>query len=1439
MAALDEFTSEHFGFKLSTGPRGVQVFDALPAAALARPVRLLAIANAAGYFACSDTRCVVVEATAQLRGAADADAAAWRRIAASDVTQVCFSADERRLYVVDGGLVKVVTDFEAGEMRPVGAGAGGVMEIAPSPSGDGFLELRGGADGADGADGDLYLGTTLVASRVSSFAWGIDGSVLYAAEGVVWRARPEGGAGGAERVFGDDDARVVACAELSAGVVLVALGPPDGDVDSQDYEVKVVAGGVAHDAFVADAYGGAGRGAAYYVAAVRDWWHDGHTLAFVTSSKAVEIGSVEVAATGPRSLFHMNDTDKAVLPVTEEGEDVSPVGVAVELGDEVVAEPCLGVEEARGLPRVWSLTDEGRLIGWWVFESTRIGRENCARVGLAAPREEAEVAAPQGEAEVAAPRGEAEVAAPRGEAEVAAPPGEAVAAPSGESGAPAAGAAAPAGAFGSSSFGSSFGGASQFGSSGFGGSLAPKTASGAPKATSSFGSYAKAGSAFSSGSEKSASPFGAVAARESPFGASAGARESPVGTTSPFGSGSFDKESDKAKESPFGTSSFGKESPFGSSLFGAKPAGSKESPFETSSFGAKPAESKESPFGTSSFGAKPAESKESPFGTSSFGKESPFGTSSFGAKPAESKESPFGSSSFGAKPAESKESPFGTSSFGAKPAESKESPFGTSSFGKESPFGTSSFGAKPAESKESPFGTSSFGAKPAESKESPFGTSSFGKESPFGSSSSGAQPAESKESPFGTSSFGAKPAESKESPFGTSSFGKESPFGSSSSGAQPAESKESPFGTSSFGTGSTSGAKESPFGSSSFGAKPAESKESPFGTSSFGAKPAESKESPFGTSSFGTGSTSGAKESPFGMSSFGAKTAEGDNVKVSPFGRNSFGGKESPFGASSFGAKESPFGPNSGAKEKESPFGSSSFEAKARGDNGAKESPFGTSSFGAASPFGSSASSAKGSPAVEESPFGSFGGNAETTKKPIGSGLFGGVDSKTQSPAAVPANPFGSSDASAFKGAGAKSAFQMGDLGLSDSEASEAEQVSESEASASAASASEASQEESGARPTEEKSEANGEEVESEAGEWEDEEESEVSENEEESETDAAPAQSVPSRATPAKPTATPTSDAADQVPGDSEAQPARTNESSVEVAPPLASRVEEETPGVPPRLSKTTEEVVSPGPEAVDFPPTLSAFAGIEPVPTVRGNAIAQKSVEIYNETGGVLQVLEHNVGALGRYIERMTSRTADAALSEAALDTADVWGLAAGDVVAEISAKYAAAAAQQLATLRSYDARLGALTHELEKSNLTRLRADRLLSQVATIIGDGTSLRARPLDDAHHQLQTGVRQKLHRVQSLQEDIQRAMIPLKARLAGGAVLDNVESCIYNMSEEVFARLGELDALARKVAAVELETVPAARDHGAEAAVRRRWQMAAELSPVQVRVVSL
>jgi hypothetical protein len=1291
MAALDEFTSEHFGFKLSTGPRGVQVFDALPAAALARPVRLLAIANAAGYFACSDTRCVVVEATAQLRGAADADAAAWRRIAASDVTQVCFSADERRLYVVDGGLVKVVTDFEAGEMRPVGAGAGGVMEIAPSPSGDGFLELRGGADGADGADGDLYLGTTLVALRVLSFAWGVDGSVLYAAEGVVWRARPEGGAGGAERVFGDDDARVVACAELSAGVVLVALGPPDGDVDSQDYEVKVVAGGVAHDAFVADAYGGAGRGAAYYVAAVRDWWHDGHTLAFVTSSKAVEIGSVEVAATGPRSLFHMNDTDKAVLPVTEEGEDVLPVGVAVELGDEVVAEPCLGVEEARGVPRVWSLTDEGRLIGWWVFELTRIGRENCARVGLAAPREEAEVAAPQGEAEVAAPRGEAEVAAPRGEAEVAAPPGEAVAAPSGESGAPAAGAAAPAGAFGSSSFGSSFGGASQFGSSGFGGLLAPKTASGAPKATSLFGSYAKAGSAFSLGSEKSASPFGAVAARESPFGASAGARESPVGTTSPFGSGLFDKESDKAKESPFGTSSFGKESPFGSSLFGAKPAGSKESPF-------------------------------------------------------------------------------GTSSFGAKPAESKESPFGTSSFGKESPFGTSLFGAKPAESKESPFGTSSFGAKPAESKESPFGTSSFGKESPFG-----------------TSSFGAKPAESKESPFGTSSFGKESPFGSSL----------------------------------------------------FGAQPAESKESPFGTSSFGTGSTSGAKESPFGMSLFGAKTAEGDNVKVSPFGRNLFGGKESPFGASSFGAKESPFGPNSGAKEKESPFGSSLFEAKARGDNGAKESPFGTSLFGAASPFGSLASSAKGSPAVEESPFGSFGGNAETTKKPIGSGLFGGVDSKTQSPAAVPANPFGSSDASAFKGAGAKSAFQMGDLGLSDLEASGAEQVSELEASALAASALEASQEELGARPTEEKLEANGEEVELEAGEWEDEEESEVSENEEESETDAAPAQLVPSRATPAKPTATPTSDAADQVPGDSEAQPARTNELLVEVAPPLASRVEEETPGVPPRLSKTTEEVVSPGPEAVDFPPTLSAFAGIEPVPTVRGNAIAQKSVEIYNETGGVLQVLEHNVGALGRYIERMTLRTADAALSEAALDTADVWGLAAGDVVAEISAKYAAAAAQQLATLRSYDARLGALTHELEKSNLTRLRADRLLLQVATIIGDGTSLRARPLDDAHHQLQTGVRQKLHRVQSLQEDIQRAMIPLKARLAGGAVLDNVESCIYNMSEEVFARLGELDALARKVAAVELETVPAARDHGAEAAVRRRWQMAAELLPVQVRVVSL
>ena len=852
--SLDEVTSEHFGFKLITSSQGVKVFDSpIPFESVnSRDVSLFTIANINGYFACSNLNSIILESTKKLNDINNNNEegfsmSSWQRITdLNDVTKLQFNADESKLNILDDGVVKYI---DAENFPNVSQDSIKIVESS-LPAGEKVTDIAISPTVASDilalASGSLYLNMEKRISNaeevVEAFSWGINGkSIVYSSGAGVKVATLESGstAGSYEIASQEDDQRVLVCKEIGHHVYLVVFGGRELDPDDQDFLSTVIVcdenWGVkeTYDTYVADPFG-APRIGTYYIETIHNWWSKDQTLAFITSAKASEISTIECLSDVPaKSLVHMNDTDKALFPVNEEtDDDVSSVGIAVDLTavDVTVENPCLGVDSATGkLPRLWNLTQEGTLIGWWVFESVVLKDKN---IGIEGPIEYIKNSITQTVNPIVSKESENT----RTNVDV-------------KTDNVFGGSSNPFGSSLSSAFASSDKKPQGFGSSSFGNLTGTK-----PTAVG-FGSSGFGGSSSENKTSTTGSGFGSSGFGSKSFGTSAESKPAAGGFgSSGFGSNSFGTSTEsKPTASSFGSSGFG-SSGFGTSTE-SKPtaAGFGSSRFGSSGFGAstesKPAATGfgSSGFGASGFGASSTENKTSTtasgFGSSGFGSKS-FGSS---AEDKSAKKEPsttgFGSSSFGSAD-KSAAVGFGTASFGNS---DKPSPFGSTSTAK-SGFGTSSFGNS---DKPSPFGSTS-------TAKSGFGTSSFGnsdKPSPFGSTSTA-------KSGFGTSSFGNS---DKPSPFGSTSTAKSgfgnlaaspSPFGASASGESPFSSinkakEPSPFAK--FSQPSTTTKQESPF------AKLSELKSS---LGSELATPNQSKEpSPF--AKFSQPSESPKQESPF------------------------------------------------------------------------------------------------------------------------------------------------------------------------------------------------------------------------------------------------------------------------------------------------------------------------------------------------------------------------------------------------------------------------------------------------------------------------------------------------------------------------------------------------------------------------------------------------
>jgi len=815
MPFLEEVASEDLGFKLINSLDGIPIFDqGIDLDSVANDsLNLLVVGNVSKIFACSNGSSIVLDRLSAL----DTPEISPSKISLnnSGITQLALNADESKLLIVNNYKLQYIdvpnylsSGSEVVLSFPDFFEVGDITTVLPNPVLPESLLITTSSKQLHSI---INSQLSLVDSNVTCASWSLDGSSYYYTSSSSLDIQSSTKSVKITKEILDDEEfqpgeyHSLYVQELAPSTKwIVAYESNESELDNHEIKSYVISRDQneqvsAEVTDLAPPYGSVPRVATYYTAPLVNWVPE-TTLHFITSSIATDLGTIILKdKSSASSIIQSEDTDRAQFPIDDDtGDDASPIGVAIDVSnvDTVVSQPCTGVEEAQGLPRLLALLHTGRLVSWWVFDkrglqnnSVNLSRslEFYTKKSLRPPPSAVPDITDSYSLDDLSLGSSSRDATPSNSSDI----------------------------FKKESPPNLFGNPSSLNENPFGktdpfmkketpfGSSSTTTNSDNPFGKSSQSAFQTSASAQNKSTEsttsKESAPFGSSTLSSAPVGfgkagmtpntsLSAGFGNNNLGSSSlvggfgsvgfanagssnpGFGSSSFGNTS--FGKSSFGTASFGSGAAQGLSLTSGKPSGfaniaSKPSGFAMAANNANgfsalgDGSSKDSPFG----------SKPTPFGSKT---ESPFGSSKdspFGAKPTQTgskTDSPFGSNTKASTMESNKDSPFGSkpSLFASK----TESPFGAKPLFGSSTNAKSDLNTKPVpseSSKDSPFGAKPFGSN----TESPFGAKPFGTstESPFGAKPFGT----STESPFGAKPFGT----STGSPFGTST--KDSPFGSS------------------------------------------------------------------------------------------------------------------------------------------------------------------------------------------------------------------------------------------------------------------------------------------------------------------------------------------------------------------------------------------------------------------------------------------------------------------------------------------------------------------------------------------------------------------------------------------------------------------------------------------------------------------------------------
>ncbi|EFQ99097.1 hypothetical protein MGYG_02111 [Nannizzia gypsea CBS 118893] len=574
------------------------------------------------------------------------------------VSHLAFSADGSALVVaVEGGDALAVYDVSGllqGKTQPTATlniNGATLRALAPNPNPDtselfAAVTSNGELLIANLKTNQLVSGSTgpVLKSGVSSVCWSNKGTQLVAGlgDGTAYQVKPDGEKQAdiprAPEIGGDHHVSTILwLANHVFFIVYTPTNTPDGPPPASNYYIATRKPPDQYEfrklPEVSAPFGLARHPAYQFTARMRDFEPHLKEALIIASTASTDVGLItQSTADGTptfATLTMADDSRRAVLPMTEDMNDTSPIGMCLDLssGDSVIS-PIPGDEEIKEssspLPALLVLTNDGMLSSWW-FVHTESIKQQKPYSGLVSVNSKGQQSQPQITPSQPAAATTTPAKSPFGQAGFGQPsfgkpatPGFGMSSALGMQSKPAFGSPSPLGAFSQTpgasgttpAFGSttpqtgggmSFGSPSNLGSNspafgqtgalGAGRSLFGQPSLGTGGSTpgsgfanvgagGGFGSFASSGSGFVSAAQTaapSASPFGKQTSTEGPFG-------KPPSKDNPFGQPA-------ATESPFAKTS-SNDNPFakaGQPVFGAPSAPSSAiSPFGQQTKNEKP-----------------------------------------------------------------------------------------------------------------------------------------------------------------------------------------------------------------------------------------------------------------------------------------------------------------------------------------------------------------------------------------------------------------------------------------------------------------------------------------------------------------------------------------------------------------------------------------------------------------------------------------------------------------------------------------------------------------------------------------------------------------------------------------------------------------------------------------------------------------------------------
>lgn len=364
---MEPLETENFGYKLATEEEGIRVFQSpvlLDNVSLAH-LDLLAISGT-GYLACSNTTSVVLDTTRTIEQEETPKTVAGFE----QVTQVCFSHDLSCLYVVDSGrLLGLKSDHFSDPTKQAFDSVltlEKISAIAPSRQHNAVLALT--------MDAKLHIlqdkHQQQVADKVAAFAWASEDNIITAHKNTVSVLNASGKE--VTSYLAADDLEAVSVISLGDGRILASFANTDDSLDLQSFSMGPSQPPQPVD--IAPPYADIERKNVYYSSLVSDWL-PGKDITFVISSKSTAVDTVIHDTSKTSVVEQINETERAQMPLDDEGDDASALGLAVDLSHTAttVLEVSITVESATGvLPKLWCLTQMGTLVAWWVFAAHEV-----------------------------------------------------------------------------------------------------------------------------------------------------------------------------------------------------------------------------------------------------------------------------------------------------------------------------------------------------------------------------------------------------------------------------------------------------------------------------------------------------------------------------------------------------------------------------------------------------------------------------------------------------------------------------------------------------------------------------------------------------------------------------------------------------------------------------------------------------------------------------------------------------------------------------------------------------------------------------------------------------------------------------------------------------------------------------------------------------------